>query len=68
MLLIRALSGKCSRLTEVPFWDCPEGIFSFYCPAALERTVPYSVHGFPFTGLRNVFTQVQNPPESVGPE
>ena len=22
-------SGKNSRLTEVPFWDCPEGIFHF---------------------------------------
>jgi hypothetical protein len=29
LLLIRALSGKNSRLTEVPFWDCPEGIFHF---------------------------------------
>lgn len=28
-LSIRAFSGKNSRLTEVPFWEWPEGIFHF---------------------------------------
>ena len=37
VLLIRVLSGKNSRLTEVPFWNCPEGTFHFMGPEAYRR-------------------------------
>jgi hypothetical protein len=52
VLLIRALSGKYSRLTEVPFWSCPKGIFHFYCPAVLERTVPYCLEWISFYRIK----------------
>ena len=41
-LFIRSFSGKNSRLTEVPFWNCPEGIFYFIGQMLIEDGFSHS--------------------------
>jgi len=42
VLFIRALSGKNSRLTKVPFWNCTAGIFHFIGRMLIEDRFSYS--------------------------
>src|SRR6478672_11225895 len=64
-LLIRALSGKNSRLTEVPFWNYPEGTFHFITRMPYRRIVPHPLNGFPVTGLRNTLSRRRNSPAAT---